>query len=177
MDAASRLQSSSEFTMSVNIVGRKVMSAPGRILTRLLGQARRFNDLVMIGKGATITQLAATVGVSPSCRPIGPAVSGPGRARPPRTSSGCRGARSRPQSASGEPHDSLHSALELDTACGARSSRSGTRFPYTGLVSALELKRRKRECHTNRFCSGPRLGAGSGERTSGRESARAWNSL
>jgi len=29
-------------------------------------QARRFNDLVMSGKGATITELAATVGVSSS---------------------------------------------------------------------------------------------------------------
>jgi site-specific DNA recombinase len=35
-------------------------------MTRLLGQARRFNDLVMSGKSATITELAATVGVSPS---------------------------------------------------------------------------------------------------------------
>ena len=39
---------------------------PDRSLMRLLGQARRFNDLVMSGKGATITELAATVGVSPS---------------------------------------------------------------------------------------------------------------
>ena len=33
---------------------------------RLLGQARRFNDLVMSSKGATITEMAATVGVSRS---------------------------------------------------------------------------------------------------------------
>ncbi|HXV23248.1 MAG TPA: recombinase family protein [Alphaproteobacteria bacterium] len=39
---------------------------PDRSLMRLLGQARRFNDLVMSGKGATITELATMVGVSPS---------------------------------------------------------------------------------------------------------------
>src|SRR5206468_11872438 len=39
---------------------------PDRSLLRLLGQARRFNDLVMSSKGATITELAAKVGVSRS---------------------------------------------------------------------------------------------------------------
>jgi site-specific DNA recombinase len=39
---------------------------PDRSLTRLLGQAHRFNDLVMSSKRATITELAATVGVSRS---------------------------------------------------------------------------------------------------------------
>jgi len=39
---------------------------PDRSLMRLLGQARRFNDLVMSSKGATITELAAKVGVSRS---------------------------------------------------------------------------------------------------------------
>src|SRR5262249_43624183 len=39
---------------------------PDRSLMRLLAQARRFNDLVMSSKGATITELAATVGVSRS---------------------------------------------------------------------------------------------------------------
>ncbi len=39
---------------------------PDRSLMRLLGQARRFNDLVMSSNGATITELAAKVGVSRS---------------------------------------------------------------------------------------------------------------
>jgi site-specific DNA recombinase len=39
---------------------------PDRSLMRLLGQARRFNDMVMSRKGATITELAAEVGVSRS---------------------------------------------------------------------------------------------------------------
>ena len=37
-----------------------------RSMMRLLGQARRFNDMVMSSKGATITELAAKVGVSRS---------------------------------------------------------------------------------------------------------------
>ena len=37
-----------------------------RSMMRLLGQARRFNDMVMSSKGATITDLAAKVGVSRS---------------------------------------------------------------------------------------------------------------
>ncbi|MCI0430270.1 MAG: recombinase family protein [Rhodospirillales bacterium] len=39
---------------------------PDRSLIRLIGQARRFNDLAMSSKGATITELAAKVGVSRS---------------------------------------------------------------------------------------------------------------
>jgi site-specific DNA recombinase len=39
---------------------------PDRSLLRLLGQARRFNDMVMNGRGTTITDLAAEAGVSPS---------------------------------------------------------------------------------------------------------------
>jgi site-specific DNA recombinase len=37
-----------------------------RSLLRLLGQARRFNDLVLAGHGKTITELARDAGVSPS---------------------------------------------------------------------------------------------------------------
>ena len=37
-----------------------------RSMMRLLGQARRFNDMVMSSKGATITELAGKVGVSRS---------------------------------------------------------------------------------------------------------------
>jgi len=39
---------------------------PDRSMMRLLGQARRFNDMVMSSKGATITELAGKVGVSRS---------------------------------------------------------------------------------------------------------------
>ena len=39
---------------------------PDRSLLRLLGQARRFNDMVMNERGKTITDLAAEAGVSPS---------------------------------------------------------------------------------------------------------------
>jgi len=39
---------------------------PDRSLTRLLGQAHRFNELVMSGKGTTITDLGAKVDVSRS---------------------------------------------------------------------------------------------------------------
>jgi hypothetical protein len=39
---------------------------PDRSLIRLLGQARRFSDLVMSSKGASITELAVKTGVSRS---------------------------------------------------------------------------------------------------------------
>jgi site-specific DNA recombinase len=39
---------------------------PDRSLLRLLGQARRFADLVLAGRGETITKLAGEAGVSPS---------------------------------------------------------------------------------------------------------------
>jgi site-specific DNA recombinase len=37
-----------------------------RSLLRLMGQARRFSDLVLAGRGKTITELARDAGVSPS---------------------------------------------------------------------------------------------------------------
>jgi hypothetical protein len=43
-----------------------VRREPDRSLIRLLGQARRFNDMVMGSKGATITELATNIGVSRS---------------------------------------------------------------------------------------------------------------
>jgi AraC-like DNA-binding protein len=39
---------------------------PDRSLLRLVGQARRFNDMVLNRRGKTITDLAAEAGVSPS---------------------------------------------------------------------------------------------------------------
>lgn len=39
---------------------------PDRSLLRLIGQAHRFHDMVMIGQGKTITELAKAAGVTPS---------------------------------------------------------------------------------------------------------------